>query len=55
MAYPSKNKTVERSQTARRRAVMDWQYIWKMTIITVVFMTAMTTIIVGGMKLIGAL
>ena len=55
MAYPSKNKTVERSQTARRRAVMDWQYIWKMTIITAVFMTAITTIIIGSLKLIGAI
>ena len=55
MADPSENKTVERSRKARRRAVMDWQYSWKMTIKTVVFMTAMTTIIIGGMKLIGAL
>tara|TARA_B100000941_G_C27997029_1_gene298654 strand:- start:27 stop:254 length:228 start_codon:yes stop_codon:yes gene_type:complete len=55
MAYQSPNKTVEGPQTARRRAVMDWQRIWNMVIISAVFMATITTIIIGGLKWIGAI
>ena len=34
---------------------MDWRYIFNQVCITVVFMAFITTIIIGGMRLIGAL
>ena len=51
----SKNKTVKRPSKARRQTVMDWQYIWNMCVISAVFMAVIATIIIGGMKWIGAL
>jgi hypothetical protein len=55
MAYSSPNKTVERPQTARTRAVMDWRYIFNQVCITVVFMAFITTVIIGSLKWIGAI
>ena len=34
---------------------MDWQRIWNMVIISAVFMATITTIIIGGLKWIGAI
>ena len=34
---------------------MDWQYIWNMIMISAVFMATVATIIIGGLKWIGAI